>query len=72
MSFAEVLAAVQALPREERLQLFESLREEYEHNDENVTRLLPPGEYPIYTPFVAPEAADELQKVLDARRLSIE
>lgn len=63
MSMAEIIPAVRALSRPEKLQLAQLLLEDL--GSEELKAMFKEGQvYPIYTPDYASEAAAQLAKVL--------
>lgn len=64
MSFAEIIPAVRALSRGEKVQLAQILLEDLDN--EELKAMFPEGRaYPIYTPEYAPNAAAQLAKALN-------
>ena len=59
MSLAELLPSVEALPRQDKLRLVQRLIAELAEEEG-----LPEGEYPVYSPYEAHEAADTLMRLL--------
>ena len=67
MSLTELLPALQALPRADKLQAIQFLASELVREEE-VTPLQPGASYPIWSPYDAFEAAETLQRLLQEER----
>lgn len=63
MSVAELLPTVQALPRQEKFWLMQELLHELAQEEG-----LPEGEYPIWSPYEAHEAAATLMRMLEEEK----
>jgi hypothetical protein len=63
MSIAEILPAVRALPRSEKIRLARLLLDDLV-GDELLSELKQGQEFPIYTPSFAPDAAAQLARLL--------
>ena len=71
MSFPEILEAVKALPRAEKLQILRALVEEVGPvaEEAELVRYFPPGTvFELCSPILAPGAAAGLQVMLDAEK----
>jgi hypothetical protein len=64
MSIAELIPAVRALPRSEKVRLARLLLDELA-GDELLSTLKDGQEFPIYTPEFAPGAAAQLARLLE-------
>lgn len=60
MSLNELLPAVQALPRQDKFRLVQELIAELAQEEG-----IPAGEYPIWSPYEAHEAAATLMRLLE-------
>lgn len=67
MTFTELVPAVKALQRADKLRLMQLLILELAH-EEGVPLLTADAEYPIYTPLNAFEAGDILLKLLEQHK----
>lgn len=67
MPLAELLPMVYALPHEDKLRLKQILDAKVDEEEE-IARVLLPGEYPIWSPFISYEAAYLLQKMLEQEK----
>ena len=67
MSLSELLPAVKALPRPDKLRLMYFLVVELAH-EEGVSLLEANAEYPIWTPLNAFEAAETLKRLLETEQ----
>ena len=67
MSRAELMLALQGLPRDEKLEVVRHLISELTR-EPGVDVLESGASYPIWTPFYAYEAAGSLQQLLDQDR----
>jgi hypothetical protein len=67
MSFVEMLPSVQALSRIEKLQLIQLLAKDLAEAEQSPF-LVEGQTYPLWSPDQAYEAADRLQRELDAER----
>ena len=72
MSFSEILAAVKALPRDERVSLMEAIKDEVGEptpEESLVAKYFPPGAtFEVFTPFECHEAAAALLQLLEERK----
>jgi hypothetical protein len=64
MSIAEIIPALRALPRNEKLQIARLLLDDLAE-EELLSAIKPGQEFSLYTPEIAPGAAAELAKLLD-------
>jgi hypothetical protein len=62
MSFVEILPSLKELDRSDKFKAMQFLMLELAREEH--VNLLPPGEYPIWSPYSAYEAAEVLYKVL--------
>jgi hypothetical protein len=69
MTFTELVPAVKALQRADKLRLMQLLVFELAH-EEGVPLLTADTEYPIYTPLNAFEAGDTLLKLLEEHKVA--
>ena len=70
MSFAELMPALQSLPRDEKLRVIRVLVTDLARQDE--TDWLQNGAcYPVWTPLDAHDAAKSLQQLLDQERAQL-
>ncbi len=67
MSLSQLLPSVEALPRTEKLQLMQWLAAQLA-KEEGVPLLLPEGEYPVWSPYDAHEAAAVLGAFLEQEK----
>ena len=68
MSLAELMPALQNLPRNEKLEVIRFLASDLTRQ-EGIDCLQSGASYPIWTPFDAFDAAKSLQRVLDQDRV---
>ena len=64
MSLMELLPSVQALPRREKFRLMQELLTELAQEEE----IIPAGEYPLWSPIEAYDAAAVLMKMLEQEK----
>ena len=64
MSLVELLPSVQALPRKEKFRLMQELLTELAQEEE----IIPAGEYPIWSPHGAHNAAAVLTQMLEQEK----
>jgi hypothetical protein len=63
MSLAELFPVVRSLPHQDKLRLLHFLAGELVR-EEGLTEIVPGGQYPIWSPFDAYDAARALEQVL--------
>ncbi len=71
MSVADLIPTIQALPRKDKEALFQLLKQELEQSND-VEPILVAGEYPVWSPIDAHEAAAVLLNVLKNKPVSFE
>jgi hypothetical protein len=65
MSLTELLPSVRELTRNEKIRLIQVLADDLVQEE---SPPMPAGEYPIWSPYDSYEAADQLQRLIDANK----